>query len=105
MKTKQLLLIILAVIASISFVSCSKDDDTQSEEVSIFGTWKGKVDEEGDYSTWTFREDGTGTYYWSYDDSHDSFTYIYDEETKRDHNEDMGNEHAFQNSKTDQEPS
>lgn len=76
-KIKFLLMLLLGVVMSVSFVSCGDDDDDdnngQSASSSIVGTWnltytynddKAKTDIS---KTYTFKADGT-------------FTYIYDDE-------------------------
>ena len=89
MKTIKFFLIILATITSISFVSCSKDDDNDSAEAYIVGTWKdNRTDEYGGYFALIFNEDGTGTecnHAWNGFDMADynvPFTYYYNKDTK-----------------------
>lgn len=72
-KFKFLLMLLLGVVMSVSFVSCGDDDDDdnngQSASSSIVGTWNLTYnDGKNDISkTYTFKADGT-------------FTYIYDDE-------------------------
>ncbi len=54
--------ILMVAIVSVSFVSCSGDDENRNENgVSIVGTWRCEFSAQG-YSTLTFNSDGTGRY-------------------------------------------
>lgn len=65
----------MVAMLSISFVSCSDDDDISN---SIVGTWR--YEEDGYYDVVTFKSDGTGTWTEYELGDYDSwfFTYTYD---------------------------
>lgn len=66
----------MVAMLSISFVSCSDDDDDVSN--SIVGTWR--YEEDDYYEVITFKSDGTGTWTEYELGDYDSvfFTYTYD---------------------------
>lgn len=61
----SLLTMMMLAVMSAGFVACSDDDDDDS---SVVGTWSGSDD--GDYLTFTFKKDGTGTWTSRYYDSY-----------------------------------
>ena len=75
------LIIIMTIIAGISFVSCGSDDDKNKKEYSIIGSWK--CDFSGGYCIYTFNENGRGQIYEKdYDQGEeyidiDKFSYYY----------------------------
>lgn len=91
MKFFKFLAFMLVMIASVCFfASCSDDEDdkkTSDNTTSSFivGTWKYQFDING-YVMWTFKADGSGSYY-EWDDGEidgsDTFTYTLDEEHER----------------------
>lgn len=82
----SMLTIMVVAMLSMTFVSCSDDDDeVVKESSSIVGTWEWRDDESEDYDIITFRKDGTGTWSQYYDDESEieNFSYQYDSSTKR----------------------
>ena len=76
----NLLTILMVVIMSVGFVSCSKDDDGKKEdEVSLLGTWSLKFGP-NDYCLLTFYQNGTVKYQ-EYDagewEEEDIYSYTY----------------------------
>ena len=70
---KQLFLMLTLVVATVAFVSCSKDDDDNQYNSDIVGTWKiteVKTSQSGSYIDWPFKTTyasfkSDGTYYGS----------------------------------------
>ena len=70
---KQLFLLLTLVVATVAFVSCSKDDDDNQYNSDIVGTWKiteVKTSQSGSYIDWPFKTTyasfkSDGTYYGS----------------------------------------
>ena len=70
---KHLFLLLTLVVATVAFVSCSKDDDDNQYNSDIVGTWKiteVKTSQSGSYIDWPFKTTyasfkSDGTYYGS----------------------------------------
>lgn len=53
-------MLVLAIMTSLSFVSCGPDDDDSVPTVSIIGTWVEEGSNSDYYRRLVFRADGTG---------------------------------------------
>ncbi len=74
---------IVAVMMCVNFAACSDDDDEDTPNNPLIGTWQ-ETDDKNDYIIWTFKTDGTGVeegfYQGDFEDPA-SFTYTYDNKT------------------------
>lgn len=53
-----MLLLFIGVFATTAFTSCSSDDDSKVQDLSIVGTWKDQSKTKD--AVWTFNKDGKG---------------------------------------------
>ena len=76
---------IVAVIMCVNFAACSDDDDEDTPNNPLIGTWKEDVADGEDYLIWKFNADGTGSgqeyYRGTLDEQPNPFTYTYDSKT------------------------
>lgn len=77
-KLKFLTFALFAVLACVTFASCSDDDKDEPQNRSIVGTWieHGEDDGEPYENTYIFSSDGSGVTKWGQHDGYE-FTYTY----------------------------